>query len=351
MDDICPSARLNTLTRRAVLGGAAASAALIAIGARGAVPLPGGLFALGVASGDPAADGMVLWTRLAPVPLAADGGMPPVPVPVRWEVAEDDRFARILRSGTARASADWAHSVHVEVSGLRPARVYHYRFIAGGETSAVGRTRTAPAAGAPVDRLRVCFASCQKFESGFYAAYRHMVADDPDLILFLGDYIYENEPYPTGAVRTHGQPEAVDLPGYRIRYATYKRDPLLQAAHHAAPWVLTWDDHEVANDYAGALDEYNGDPITFLRRRAAAYQAYYEHQPLRAAARPRGPRCAALSHAGLGIARAVPDRGRSPISRPARLPAAGIGGGAPQICEPRRRMPRSCRPRPHDAGP
>ena len=276
------------MTRRAMLSGAAGSAALIGIGAKGALSLPHGLFTLGVASGDPVPDGMILWTRLAPRPLHADGGMPPATVPVRWEVAEDERFTRIVRLGTARAQAAWGHSVHVDVTGLRPACGYFYRFLAGGETSPVGRTRTAPAAGAAVDRLRICFGSCQKYEAGYYAAYRHMVAEDPDLILFLGDYIYEGAPNAKDAVRLHQNPEPMDLAGYRVRYATYKMDKLLQAAHQAAPWVLTWDDHEVANDYADALDEKNSDPVAFLRRRAAAYRAYYEHLPIRAA-RPHGP--------------------------------------------------------------
>jgi alkaline phosphatase D len=249
--------------------------------------LPSGLFSLGVASGDPEPGSVILWTRLAPEPLAGDGGMPATSVPVRWEVAEDERFARIIRRGTARAEPHWGHSVHVEASGLRPGRAYFYRFLAGGDASPVGRTKTAPARGAAVDRLRLCFASCQKYEAGFYAAWRHVVAEDPDLILFLGDYIYEGAPNTKDAVRLHRNPEPIDLAGYRARYATYKLDPLLQAAHHAAPWALTWDDHEVANDYAGALSEGNGDPVAFLRRRAAAYQAYYEHQPLRVRP-PRG---------------------------------------------------------------
>ncbi|MDO6416776.1 alkaline phosphatase D family protein [Sphingomonas sp. BIUV-7] len=276
------------LTRRALIAGAAGSAALLGVGARGALTLPTGLFTLGVASGDPTPDGMILWTRLAPAPLEGDGGMPPQTVPVRWQVAEDDRFARIVRQGTARAETAWGHSVHVDVTGLRPARAYFYRFLAGGETSAIGRTKTAPAAGAAVDRLRLCFGSCQKYEAGYYAAYRHMVAEDPDLILFLGDYIYEADPSPKEAVRLHKNPEPKDVAGYRIRHATYRLDPLLQAAHQAAPWALTWDDHDVSNDYADALDEKNGDPVAFLRRRAAAYQVFYEHQPIRAA-RPHGP--------------------------------------------------------------
>ncbi|MEI9850802.1 MAG: alkaline phosphatase D family protein [Sphingomonas sp.] len=278
----------STIARRAVLAGVAGSAALLSIGARGALALPSGLFTLGIASGDPAADGVVLWTRLAPQPMEPDGGMPPVPVPVRWDVAEEAGFVRVVRSGVVSARPQLGHSVHVDVTGLRPARHYFYRFVAGGEASPVGRTRTAPAAGAAVDRLRICFGSCQKYEAGFYAAYRYMVADDPDLILFLGDYIYEDAPNPKEAVRLHSNPEPVDLAGYRMRYAGYKLDPLLQAAHQAAPWVLTWDDHEVVNDYGGARDQDNSDPAAFLRRRAAAYQAYCEHQPLRAATRLRG---------------------------------------------------------------
>ncbi len=279
----------DSLSRRVVLAGIAGSAALLSIGARGATRLSPGLFTLGVASGDPASDRVVLWTRLAPQPLAEDGGMPPVAIPVRWEVAQDARFARIVRSGTARAVPSRAHSVHVDVAGLRPASQYFYRFIAGGEASPVGRTRTAPARGAAVDRLRICFGSCQKYDVGHYAAYRHMIAEDPDLILFLGDYIYENAGKSDAeTVRAISLDEAVDLAGYRQRYALYKSDPLLQAAHQAVPWALTWDDHEVANDYGNARDQNNSDPVVFLRRRAAAYQAYLEHVPLRAALMPHG---------------------------------------------------------------
>lgn len=245
-------------------------------------------FTLGIASGEPSPDGTVLWTRLAPHPLEPDGGMPPKRIPVQWQLAGDERFIRIVRSGTAIAGPDAAHSVHVEVSGLAPDRPYFYRFIAGGISSPVGRTRTAPARHAAVDRLRFCFGSCQKYEAGYYAGWRHVVAEEPDLIVFLGDYIYENDPDPH-ALRPHLNPEPRDIAGYRVRYATYKRDPLLQAAHAAAPWIATWDDHEVADDYAGMIDEANGDPAAFLRRRAAAYRAWWEHMPVRAAARPHGP--------------------------------------------------------------
>ncbi|WP_084579565.1 alkaline phosphatase D family protein [Sphingomonas azotifigens] len=275
--------------RRALLcaSGAGASAGLLLTAVRAAGLSARPLFTLGVASGEPLPQGFVLWTRLAPEPLAIDGGMPARTVPVRWEVAEDAAFRRVAARGTALAEPRWGHSVHVEVAGLRPDRPYWYRFLANGEASPIGRTRTAPAADQPVDRLRFCFASCQKYEAGQYAGHRLIAAEAPDLVVFLGDYIYENGPQQD--VRIHRNPEPVDLGGYRVRYATYKTDPLLQAAHHAAPWAVIWDDHEVANDYADAVDEDNGDPAAFLRRRAAAYQAYWEHMPLRRASMPQGP--------------------------------------------------------------
>lgn len=264
-----------------------AAPAVLTLSSRVFAAAPGDPFTLGVASGDPAADGMVLWTRLAPEPFTPTGGMTAARVPVRWELAADPDFRRIVRHGTAVADPAWGHSVHVEVSGLAPARPYWYRFIAGGATSPVGRTRTAPAPGAMPAKARFCFASCQHYETGFYAAYRHMVEEEPDLILFLGDYIYESNSA-REVVRRHINPPVTDLPAYRIRYANYKSDPLLQRAHAIAPWANTWDDHEVANDYANLLDEDNGDPLAFARRRADAYRAFYEHMPLRRAARPDG---------------------------------------------------------------
>ena len=277
------------VSRRAILGGVAlaGSAGLLTAAARSAGLPARPLFTLGVASGEPVPDGMVLWTRLAPEPLLGDGGMPASVVPVRWEVAEEPGFSRLAAAGLALAEPRWGHSVHVEASGLKPDRPYWYRFIANGEASPVGRTRTAPLPGAPVERLRFCFGSCQKYEAGHYAAHRAIAAEAPDLILFLGDYIYEGDPAP-GDVRMHLNPEPFDVPGYRVRYATYRRDPLLQASHAAAPWAVIWDDHEVANDYAADRDEKNGDTAAFLARRAAAYQVFWEHMPLRRSARPGG---------------------------------------------------------------
>lgn len=244
-------------------------------------------FKLGVASGDPVADGFVIWTRLAPDPLHATGGMPDEAVPVAWEVAEDPAFRRLAARGRTLARPAVGHSVHVEVMGLRPARSYWYRFIAGTESSPVGRTRTAPVIGAATERLRFGFASCAHYEQGYFSAYRAMERDELDLVIHLGDYFYESS---WGRpVRRHPGPEPVDLDGYRIYHSLYKMDPDLQGLHMTTPWLATWDDHEVENDYADEMSE-NLDPTdAFLRRRAAAYQAYWEHMPLRLRQLPAGP--------------------------------------------------------------
>ena len=239
-------------------------------------------YTLGIASGYPHASGMTLWTRLAPV-----GGMPPSPAEVRWEVAADEGFRSIAASGNAVAAPEWAHSVHVDVTGLEPARPYWYRFQSAGATSPVGRTRTAPRSESAAARLRFAFAACQQYEQGYYTAYRHMANEDLDLVVHLGDYIYESS-WGRNHVRAHGADEPHTLAEYRARYALYKSDHDLQAAHAAFPWLVTWDDHEVNNDYANDRSQ-NLDPRdAFLARRAAAYRAYYEHMPLPAWARPRG---------------------------------------------------------------
>ena len=237
-------------------------------------------FALGVASGYPRPDGMVLWTRLTHL---AD----PASVAVRWEIAEDEAMRRVVASGSAEASAAWAHSVHVEAGGLAPDRWYWYRFTAGDARSPVARTRTAPAPGA-VARLRFAFASCQQYEQGWFTAHRLLAAEDLDLVAFLGDYIYESS-WGRDHVRKHDAGEPLTLADYRARYALYKSDPDLQKSHHAFPWILTWDDHEVDNDYANDRAEDGMPREAFLARRAAAYRAFYEHQPLPASMRPSGP--------------------------------------------------------------
>jgi alkaline phosphatase D len=252
------------------------------------LPMP---FRLGVASGDPQPDSVVIWTRLVAEPQAPAGGMPDHPVRVDWEVAADEAFSLPVRRGSLEAQPQSAHAVHVEVGRLEPARVYWYRFHAGGEASPVGRTRTAPAPGAAVERLRFAFASCQKYEVGFYTAYEHMAEEDLDLIVFLGDYIYERAFKATsirGTGLAIGRGEAVTLEDYRMRYALYKSDPLLQAAHAAFPWIVAFDDHEVENDWGGDVPQSPRSRAAFLARRAAAFQAYWEHMPLRRSARPRG---------------------------------------------------------------
>ena len=245
-------------------------------------------FTLGVASGDPLHDGVVLWTRLAVDPLAAGGGLPPESVRVAWEIAHDERFTRIARRGEVTARPASAHALHVEVDGLEPDRVYWYRFHAGGEVSVIGRTRTAPSANVPLDEFAFAFASCQNYEQGFFTALRHLSEEDIRLVVHLGDYIYENGAA-EGRPRRHPPNEIRTLEDYRHRHALYRLDGDLQAAHAAAPWIVTWDDHEVDNNYAADRDERDTPRDEFLLRRAASYQAYREHLPLRNAATPRGP--------------------------------------------------------------
>ncbi len=249
-------------------------------------------FTLGVASGDPSPDGVVLWTRLAPEPLDG-GGMPAVNVEVGWEVARDTAFRTIVRQGSAIARPELGHSVHVEVQGLEPGREYWYRFRSGSEISQTGRTVTAPAAGAAVDRLRFGVCGCSHFETGYFTAFRGVADERFDFVFHTGDYIYEGRA--DGGrnplvVRQHRGSEIYTLVDYRNRYAQYKSDRDLLAAHASAPFVMSWDDHEVDNDYAGDIDENDTPPEVFLLRRAAAYQAYYEHMPVRAATLPSGPR-------------------------------------------------------------
>ena len=240
-------------------------------------------FALGVASGCPRPDGVVLWTRLAREPIADEIDV--ASIPLRWELARDEQFRAIVRHGDTQATPELAHSVHIELRGLEPDRHYWYRFMAGGAVSPIGRTRTAPAQSTDTRRLKFAFGSCQHFEQGYFGAYRHMAAEDVDLVLFLGDYIYESS-WGQKPVRSHDGPEPTTLAGYRNRHALYKTDPDLQRMHALVPWLVTWDDHEVDNDYAADQSEHL--EANFVKRRAAAYQAYYEHMPLERAMLPRG---------------------------------------------------------------
>ena len=286
-------------TRRQVLLAGSAALGAAALGTAG--PAHAGTnrvlepFQLGIASGDPLPDGVVLWTRLAPEPLTEDGfgGMPDRIVPVQWQVATDERFSDIVAEGTEQAVRASAHSVHAEVTGLRSGAEYFYRFRAGDQLSPVGRTKTAPAPGAKLDKFAFAFASCQNYPAGHYTAYQHMAEEDLDLVAFLGDYIYEGgDPGSIGRPHVPAH-EITNLADYRTRLGQYKTDEFLQAAHAAFPWAVVFDDHEVENNWAGDLSqpdsEPDQDPAVFRERRAQAFQAYYEHMPLRRAQRPSGP--------------------------------------------------------------
>jgi alkaline phosphatase D len=295
---------LPSLNRRAfLLGSASFAAAGLMSRLSGATPSAAKIanypFTLGVASGEPTQTAVVLWTRLAPKPLQPGGGMPMAPAIVWWEIAEDDAFKKIARSGTTVANPHQAHSVHAEVEGLRPDRWYWYRFRAGGEVSPVGRTRTLPPVASLPDRLRFAFASCQHYETGLFTAFEHLAREDLDLVVHLGDYIYEGAAR-DGLVRRHNSAEIQTLDEYRARYALYKTDPALQAAHAIAPWIVTWDDHEFANNYAGDIPAKPVARTDFLRRRAAAYQAYFEVMPLRRTALPVGPDMTLYRRLGFG---------------------------------------------------
>ncbi|MEU6858782.1 alkaline phosphatase D family protein [Glycomyces sp. NPDC046736] len=291
------------LSRRILLASSASATAASAVPAvawaqsRRHPTLDADPFNLGVASGDPEPDGVVLWTRLAVHPLAEDGmgGMPNGSVDVRWEVATDERFRRRVASGRYETGPEIGYSVHIEVEGLEPGREYYYRFRTGRWVSPVGRTRTAPPLGSIPAELRMAFASCSQYEHGYFTAYRHLAESNPDLVLHLGDYQYEYKAgvylSPDGNVRDHEGPETVSLATYRQRHAQYKTDPDLQAAHAVAPWLVVWDDHEVENNWADEVPESGSDtpePEDFLRRREAAFKAYWENMPLRRSSVPSG---------------------------------------------------------------
>jgi alkaline phosphatase D len=284
-----PTDRITTtrLGRRQLLQGIGGLAGVMALSGlpgtntSGVPPYTGDPFTLGVASGDPLPDGVVLWTRLAPDPLAADagGGLPAQPFGVQWQVAEDERFRSVVRQGAVEARPELAHSVHVEVSGLKPGREYWYRFKSGSAVSPVGRTKTAPAFGAMADTLALGIVSCQLYlGDGTYAAHRNLAQEDLDLVVHLGDYIYERH-------------DTASLTDFRNLHALYKTSADLQQSHARFPYVVTFDDHEVDNDWAAYYSqEYPRVGFEeFAAIRGAAFQAYYEHLPLRRSSLPAGP--------------------------------------------------------------
>jgi alkaline phosphatase D len=254
-------------------------------------------FSLGIASGDPSPDGFVIWTKIAPEPLATNAGMPMRAVEVDWEVAADDQMRQVLQKGKAIARPEMNHAVHIEVAGLEPAREYFYRFRIGNERSGIGRSKTFPAAGAAISRMNFGVAGCQRYEDGWFTAFAHMAEERFDFIYHYGDYIYEyrklrngERPIPIVRDMPGDVDEIYSLPDYRLRYAIYKLDPDLQAAHASAPFLMSFDDHEVDNNWADMVSEEAGVPAEILAlRRIAGFQAWYENMPLRAAQRPNGP--------------------------------------------------------------
>jgi alkaline phosphatase D len=294
---------LSPFSRRTLLGGLAATVAAPAIvRAQSVSETP---FTLGVASGDPSPDGFVVWTRLAPKPLELHSGMRMTKATVAWEVAADERFAAVVAKGEAIARPELGHSVHVEVAGLQPNRPYWYRFTLGGATSTVGKARTLPLLSTALDRVRFIGGGCQSYEAGYFTAYAR-IAEEPDVDFFwhYGDYIYEGTGFhragsaPT--VRTHHADEPYSLDDYRARYAQYKLDADLQAAHAAHTWWVTWDDHETDNNWASKFDQDGTPPEIFNLRRQASAQAYYENMPLRMSSFPHGTAIQIFRNAAYG---------------------------------------------------
>ncbi|MGK5533007.1 alkaline phosphatase D family protein [Streptomyces sp. URMC 129] len=277
-------------SRRALVTAAAATAAVLPLAAPGrAGAVEGPAFHHGVASGDPLPDGVVLWTRVTPVPEAVPGSGAGPDLEVGWEVAEDAAFRTVVASGRTTATAASDHTVKADVRGLRPDTVYHFRFTAAGVRSPAGRTRTAPAPGTAVANLRLGVVSCSNYEAGYFTAYRHLAArDDLHAVLHLGDYIYEygTGQYPADPVRVQ-QPahEILTLADYRVRHGHYRTDPDLRALHAAHPVIAIWDDHETANDAwrDGAENHTPGTEGDWAARRTAAVRAYFEWMPVRPA--------------------------------------------------------------------
>ncbi|HWJ96837.1 MAG TPA: alkaline phosphatase D family protein [Acidimicrobiales bacterium] len=241
----------------------------------------GSPFTLGVASGDPTSESVILWTRLALDPTADDGsgGMADDDVAIAWDLAADEDFTEVLASELIAAKAAHGHSVHVDAKGLDPATTYWYRFRVGDQTSPVGQTATLPT-GSP-EAFGLAVVNCQMYEGGAWGAYRNLLDEDVDLVVHLGDYIYE---YPGGeGDGRHSLPNRMltTLADFRLRYASYKLDPDLQAAHARFPFVATWDDHEVANNYMGDTVPGDATPEQVEERKAAAYQAWWENMPAR----------------------------------------------------------------------
>ena len=285
----------SSLSRRDLIAAGGAGALALSVGgglfpgAASALPRGSYPFVAGVASGEPASNSVVIWTRIALDAL----GREPIQgrVPVLWQIAEDEGMRRVVDRGVRISDPAEGHSIHVEVSRLRPGREYWYRFYANGQASAVGRTRTAPSFKNTPNSLTFCLASCSHYETGYFTAYKRIAQDDPWFVVHVGDYIYEGGPGTTG-VRQHSNAEPMDLPSYRERHSQYNSDPDLMELRRLFPIIVTPDDHEVENNFASLISQIDTEPdqdrAVFAARRAAAYRAYYEFMPLRRFSHPQG---------------------------------------------------------------
>ena len=283
------------ISRRTLLRtGGSAAAGLFVVGrtaaAKAAPPFAGDPFSLGVASGDPTPDGIVLWTRLAPAPLEG-GGLTDEAYGVRYELAADEEFRRIVRRGAVEALPEEVHTVHVELTGLQPETQYWYRFKWGTAISPVGRTRTAPPRGSSPEAFRFAFVSCQNYTHGYYPGLRRprrCRTTSSSSCTSATTSTRAPASAPTASVTTSRRRSCSRSSDYRTRHALYRTDPDLQAAHAAFPWLMTWDDHEFKDNYAN-LDLEPDQPLEDVAaRRAAAYLAYWEHAPLSRSRKPVG---------------------------------------------------------------
>ncbi|AZZ81991.1 alkaline phosphatase D family protein [Gordonia alkanivorans] len=293
------STRRTFLRTGAVVTGAALTLPAVAESGS-AQAAPRNVFAHGVASGDPLPDAVILWTRITQSPASTPGSGVGQPCSVRWEIARDAGFGAIVGSGVEQTSAEKDFTVKVDATGLSPRTTYHYRFTvtsgpAAGAASPVGHTRTAPATGADVARVRFGVVSCANWEAGYFSAYRHL-NNQPDLdaVVHLGDYYYEYQTGrytgKTGAVRIHDpRHEIRTLRDYRTRHGQYKTDPDLTALHRSTPFICIWDDHESSNDsWRDGAENHQPGEGSWIVRRSAALRAYSEWMPIRPGVDPQG---------------------------------------------------------------
>lgn len=280
---------MRRIPRRLFLSASAAAAAALPVIGRArldAAQNADPVFRHGVASGDPLADRVILWTRVTTTAESAT---------VRWTVARDAKLAQVVARGEGPTGAARDYTVKVDVTGLQPGTTYYYRFESGSGRSVVGRTRTLPARG--VSRVRLGVASCANYPFGYFNAYAALAArTDLDAVVHLGDYIYEYANGQYGDGKAFGRVPAPDkeivaLADYRARHAQYKADPDSQAVHRQHPFIVVWDDHELANNaWSGGAQNHQPAEGEWWPRRNAAVQAFFEWMPIREDAASLGPR-------------------------------------------------------------